>query len=880
MALFSVVPFFVYSQNPLITGHVKDSLNQPVSYAVVTSVDKNDTDKTLSYTQTEVNGAFKLKIPQTYIKDSVILKVRHISHEMMQLKVAIESQNLNILLKSKKNLLDEVVLKAQKTVRIKGDTIIYNVNRLKRKKDYTIEEVINRIPGVKITENGQILYKDKAISHLYINDVDLLEGKYNIATRGIPANAVENIEVLQRHHHARIDIGKTESEDVAFNLKIKKDRSLIFGSSRADVGTPLLTARADVTPIYLKEKFQDIASLRINNIGKSLKDYGNNLVQGNRLINALKISSANLLSKPNVSGNTISSKYWLDNESLAITNDALFKKNDENLLKASVSYSYDESTLEQDYKSLFYSENDCTYVNRKSYNRLKEKHFKSGIVQEINKSKFYLKNKLSITGSNTDGVIDVVQNNVPIVSNYDLNERQLLNITNIKTNLGDKVLNSGSVIQIVDNKEILNVVPAVFNDEIANTFSANTTDQELDIKQFNLGAYAAFDFDISNTKWDFMQNITYKNESLKSDLILKNTNDQTQPDFPFKGDFNVKSLTTFTSLSSSYRWKRFKLKITPKFTFLNLNVDEKLSKTNNFNNNYFFLTPNASLSYQYKNSWDFGLSGSKSINTSKFPELYNGVIMKSFSNLSRQPRQVDVKKINKATFFWAYNDILKGFFFKSNISYQHIKSDYTFSSTIDDKGLINTTAVDRPNIGKMWSSSTSLSKRFFKIVKTEFRYNFNKMSLEQFFNNSFQENENTQHAIQLELNIDNNTWYGINYEVLLNYGISDLNEIKTSNRFFKHDLTLDFYTSSKTRFRLGMETAISTFSNSSNRNQNTLFNGSFYYKPTKKLFIRTSLLNIFNEDFFSRSSSNSNFVSQSRFSLRPRQFTIGLNYSL
>lgn len=326
MALFSVVPFFVYSQNPLITGHVKDSLNQPVSYAVVTSVDKNDTDKTLSYTQTEVNGAFKLKIPQTYIKDSVILKVRHISHEMMQLKVAIESQNLNILLKSKKNLLDEVVLKAQKTVRIKGDTIIYNVNRLKRKKDYTIEEVINRIPGVKITENGQILYKDKAISHLYINDVDLLEGKYNIATRGIPANAVENIEVLQRHHHARIDIGKTESEDVAFNLKIKKDRSLIFGSSRADVGTPLLTARADVTPIYLKEKFQDIASLRINNIGKSLKDYGNNLVQGNRLINALKISSANLLSKPNVSGNTISSKYWLDNESLAITNDALFKK--------------------------------------------------------------------------------------------------------------------------------------------------------------------------------------------------------------------------------------------------------------------------------------------------------------------------------------------------------------------------------------------------------------------------------------------------------------------------------------------------------------------------------------------------------------------------
>jgi hypothetical protein len=57
------------------------------------------------------------------------------------------------------------------------DTITYNVNGLKAKKDYTIEEVINRIPGVSISESGQIVFKP--ISHLYINGLDLLEGGYS-----------------------------------------------------------------------------------------------------------------------------------------------------------------------------------------------------------------------------------------------------------------------------------------------------------------------------------------------------------------------------------------------------------------------------------------------------------------------------------------------------------------------------------------------------------------------------------------------------------------------------------------------------------------------------------------------------------------------------
>ena len=132
----------------------------------------------------------------------------------------------------------------------------------------------------------------------------------------------------------------------------------------------------------------------------------------------------------------------------------------------------------------------------------------------------------------------------------------------------------------------------------------------------------------------------------------------------------------------------------------------------------------------------------------------------------------------------------------------------------------------------------------------------------------------------LELDLDNNTWYGIKYIGNLNYGISKVDAFTTTNTFLKHAVELDFYTTEKSRINLSFESVYSSFSESDDTNTNTLFSASFYYKPHKKLFLRASLINIFNEDVFNSIFSSSNFITQSQFSLRPRQFTIGLNYSL
>jgi hypothetical protein len=56
-----------------------------------------------------------------------------------------------------------------------GDTISYSVIDFSDKNDRTIGDVLKKLPGVDVTESGQILYQNKPINKFYIEGSDLLQ---------------------------------------------------------------------------------------------------------------------------------------------------------------------------------------------------------------------------------------------------------------------------------------------------------------------------------------------------------------------------------------------------------------------------------------------------------------------------------------------------------------------------------------------------------------------------------------------------------------------------------------------------------------------------------------------------------------------------------
>ncbi len=879
LAFLIGMPFFAFAQHYEIKGNISDSIGNPIVNAIIIASTTKNESNILGYKTSNNSGQYKLILKNNSKLDSVFLTVRHMAYKTIQLKIPLRNTTKDFILIPKVEQLKEVLLKSNKIIEVKGDTITYNVKGIKSEKDYTIEEVINRIPGVTISESGQIKYEDKPISHLYINGVDLLEGRYNIATQGIPANAVKEIDIMKKHNHERIDIGRTESDDVAFNLKIKEDVSLVFGSIKGEAGTPFVTGLTEGTPIYLKDKFQNISSFKLNNTGKTLRYLGNSYTTGNLNISSLKMEETPIIKPPNINGVILSDKYWLDNDSYSMSNDALHKISDSTLLKWNINYINELSQIENKSFTTFIIGNDSSVVLNRSRNQLRTQRFQAGVNQEINKRNFYLKNNTVFRYNDNSGNEDIILNENPILTNYQNFNTYVNNSTLIKTLIDEgNILQSGLIVEYEQQSEQLKVTPSVFETIFGNNSMNEKTLQDISVDKFNISGFADYAFEWLNLKWKTHQKIQFNTFNFKSNL--QQVPEFEQEDFPFSSDFNFQKISSTTKINSKLNLGKMRLSWRLSADLINLNTRETNAENIDQDESFFLITPFLSAQYKISTKFNLGISYNQNNKISDFSELYQAVVLKNYNSLVQNPNIINKLKSESITPFLNYSNILKSFFFKLNGKWSRSKSNVTFVNQLNDEGFFTTEVVERPNSVNNYGISLNLTKGLLGSFSTDLSYSFNYAENELFFNSQFLNTINRRHSLDFGFSWDNGSWYTLEYEGKLNFGTSELPNNKIDNSFLFQTVNLDFYTSSSTRLHFGLESSRTSTSVSDNINKNTLFNASFYYKPTKKLNLKASILNILDTSFFSTTNSGANFINVSQFSLRPRQFSLGLTYSL
>ena len=87
-----------------------------------------------------------------------------------------------------------------------------------------------------VSQNGGISYMGKPISQFNIEGMDLLGGKYNLATRNIPADYVTQVEIVRNHHSRRVE-KDVPSNEVSMNIKLSnKAKFKPFGQEEAGAG--------------------------------------------------------------------------------------------------------------------------------------------------------------------------------------------------------------------------------------------------------------------------------------------------------------------------------------------------------------------------------------------------------------------------------------------------------------------------------------------------------------------------------------------------------------------------------------------------------------------------------------------------------------------
>ena len=250
-----------------VTGRVTDLQDKPVSGVIVKLVSGT---KTLAFTSSNVRGEYNLEVKNAP-NGEVTLLFTHISYEKKSERLVLKEKKtkVDMMLTPKSVTLKEVRVKPD-PLRQRGDTLSYNLASLLGKGDMTLEDGLKRLPGVDVANSGAISYMGKPISQFNIEGLDLLGGKYNLATRNIPTDCVTQVEIVRNHHSRRVE-RDVPSNEVSMNIRLSKKAKLKpFGQEEAGIGyiedgDDRLQALLGVTGMMFTDKFQTICSLKGGN---------------------------------------------------------------------------------------------------------------------------------------------------------------------------------------------------------------------------------------------------------------------------------------------------------------------------------------------------------------------------------------------------------------------------------------------------------------------------------------------------------------------------------------------------------------------------------------------------------------------------------------
>jgi len=132
----------------------------------------------------------------------------------------------NVTLKSESKLLSGVTILGITPVTLKEDTTQYSAAAYKVRENAPVEDLVKKLPGVEVDNDGTITTKGKAITKIRINGKDVFGGDLQSITKNLPADVVENIQMIDDYgDQANLTGIKTGEPDQIMNITIRQDKN-------------------------------------------------------------------------------------------------------------------------------------------------------------------------------------------------------------------------------------------------------------------------------------------------------------------------------------------------------------------------------------------------------------------------------------------------------------------------------------------------------------------------------------------------------------------------------------------------------------------------------------------------------------------------------
>jgi hypothetical protein len=221
-----------------VTGKVWDSANSPLPRASVKLFFPGRKD-TLQMT-TDSSGRFHFAPVDTNKFTIAISNIGFIDfRRFYSFPAEMKDLNLNsIIMQRDVKVLEEVVIGVP-PIQIKEDTVEYKADSFKVKPNSMVEDLLKKLPGVQVDKNGNVTAQGKQVTKVRVNGKDFFGGDVQTATRELPADIVDKVQVIDDYgDQAAVSGIKDGDPDKVINLQLKKDKNKgAFGRATAGYGT-------------------------------------------------------------------------------------------------------------------------------------------------------------------------------------------------------------------------------------------------------------------------------------------------------------------------------------------------------------------------------------------------------------------------------------------------------------------------------------------------------------------------------------------------------------------------------------------------------------------------------------------------------------------
>jgi len=265
-----------YAAMPQVKGIVLDSAaKKPVDKVVIGMVVKSNPTDTI-YTFTDEKGQFRFDdVPSSPF--SITIRIMGFRPYARYVAITKKERSIDVgtlVIAPWGKTLEEVVVTAPAIV-LKEDTIEYNAGSFKVKENAVVEDLLKKLPGVTVDKDGNVTAQGKSVSRVKVNGKDFFGGDVKTATRELPANIVDKIQVIDDYgDQATVSGIKDGDPDKVINIQIKKDKNKgFFGRVSAGGGTDE-RYQASFNGNYFNNNMQLSVLGNSNNTNTSLFNFG------------------------------------------------------------------------------------------------------------------------------------------------------------------------------------------------------------------------------------------------------------------------------------------------------------------------------------------------------------------------------------------------------------------------------------------------------------------------------------------------------------------------------------------------------------------------------------------------------------------------------